>query len=62
MENIPMLHYNFMSHVCHVRRTIFSLTLLHRVHSCKTVTTWKPPCPYAYGQTPNASLKKDRKQ
>lgn len=27
MENIPMLHYNFMSHVCHVRRTNFSLIL-----------------------------------
>jgi len=25
MENILMLHYNFMSHVCHVRRTNFSL-------------------------------------
>ena len=41
MENIPMLHYNFMSHVCHVRRTNFSFTLLHRVLSCNAVMTWK---------------------
>jgi hypothetical protein len=40
MENILMLHYNFMSHVCHVRRANFSFHLLHRVHSCKAVTTW----------------------
>lgn len=30
MENIPMLHYNFMSHVCHVRRTNFLLSPVSR--------------------------------
>jgi hypothetical protein len=26
----PLLHYNFMSHVCHVRKTNFWLSLLPR--------------------------------
>ena len=60
MENIPMLHYNFMSHVCHVRRTIFSLKLL-----CIACTRaglsrhGKPPYPcVACGQTPKRLAKK----
>lgn len=61
MENIPLLHYNFMSHVCHVRRTnfrfIIPLVARSLVHGYNAMACIHEDASQRKQQPPNASLR-----